>query len=170
MNLGLPTIPILVRFHTDFIPIFCAIFADDSADAYGRLGGRVRTDNPSVKCGYGRVDGSQRGRVPPPRPGFLSRPSCGTWDHGPRCGFPSWGIKMVALGKRTQFRGFIRRPVYRCPSRPIVVSYNIKYIALLSSSQDSVNCVAVIAIDARVPTTLAASLSLVPRPHRFNNL
>ena len=46
--------------HTDFIPIFCAIFADDSADAYGRLGGRVRTDNPSVKCGYGRVDGSGR--------------------------------------------------------------------------------------------------------------
>src|SRR6185436_14857997 len=29
------------------------------ADGYGRLNGRVKSQNPSVKCGYGRVDGSQ---------------------------------------------------------------------------------------------------------------
>jgi len=48
--------PISYRFWTDFLRNLCGRLAD----AYGRLGGRVRTDNPSVKCGYGRVDGSQR--------------------------------------------------------------------------------------------------------------
>src|SRR6476660_4500823 len=30
----------------------------DGSDGYGRLYGRVKSQNPSVKCGYGRVDGS----------------------------------------------------------------------------------------------------------------
>jgi hypothetical protein len=39
-------------------PVSLVTLMDWLADGSGRVPGRVKSKNPSVKCGYGRVDGS----------------------------------------------------------------------------------------------------------------